>query len=116
MEFQSLIQYADFLWIPVILLVLERRAWLVTCGFVLACALLLRLQVQLLAEIGFPRGITGMIDMPVFQRGLITYSVFILVYLLLAYFSKGTSRTIHLAASIATMVTALCVSSVIMVL
>lgn len=116
MEFQTLIQYADLLWIPVALLVVERRAWLVTCGFVLACALLLRLQVQLLEQIGFPGGLTGMIDMPVLHRGMITYSVFILIYLVLAYFSKGTSRTIHLAASIATMITALCVSSVIMVL
>ncbi len=116
MNFQSLIQYADLLWLPVVLLVVDRAAWLVTCGFVLACAMLLRLQVQFLAQIGFPGGLTGFIAMPSFHRGMIVYSVFILGYLILAYFSKGTSQTIHLAASIATMVTALCVSSVIMVL
>lgn len=112
----GLLSWADLFWLPVAFLTMERGKRLLTCGFVLSCALLLRLQVELLHGIGYPYGFFGLMAAPVMIRGLVTYGVFILLFLLLAYFSKGSDKSIHIAASITIMIVAFCVSSLVMVL
>lgn len=106
----------DLLWIPVALATMERGKRLKTCAFILGCWLLLRLQVELLREIGMEEGFFGLMDSPVFTRGLITYSVFIFLFLVMAFFSKGADKHVHLAASISMMIAAFCVSTLVMVL
>lgn len=113
---QTLFNNIDLLWIPVALITMERGKRLKTCAFILSCWFLLRLQVELMGELGLPKGFFGLIDASIFQRGLITYSVFILLFLILAFFSKGSDKHVHLAASITMMIAAFCVSSLVMVL
>lgn len=113
---QSLLDNIDLFWIPVALLTMERGKRLKTCAFILSCWFLLRLQVELLRDMGFGNGFFGLIDASIFHRGLITYSVFILLFLILAFFSKGSDKHVHLAASITMMIAALCVSSFVMIL
>ena len=113
---QTLFDNIDLLWIPVALLTMERGKRLKTCAFVLSCWLLLRLQVELLQELGMGQGFFGLMDTTIFHRGLITYSVFILLFLILAFFSKGSDKHVHLAASITMMIAAFCVSSFVMIL
>ena len=45
---QTLYQWIDLLWIPVALLTMEKGKRLFTVGFICACVLLLRLQVELM--------------------------------------------------------------------
>lgn len=108
--------WIDLLWVPVALLAMERGKKLFTCLFVLSCVLLLRLQVELMQQIGFPRGFLGFMDSDVFTRGLIAYGGFIAFFMVLAYYSKGSDKNIHIAASISILIAAFCVSLFIMVL
>lgn len=112
----NILSWIDFLWVPVAFATMERGKKLFTCGFVLSCSLLLRLQVELLQQTGFSRGVFGLVQMPLFNRGLIVYGGFILLFLLLAYFSKGADRNVHMAASITILIAAFCVSTLVMVL
>lgn len=111
-----LIQYADFLWFPIALAIMERGKKLLTCGFIGACIILLRLQVELLQHIGYPRGFLGVMENSVLHRGLITYGVFIAFFLLIAWLSKREMKHVHMAASIVILIASFCVSSIIMVL
>lgn len=111
-----LMQWIDLFWVPVALLAMERGRKIKTALFVLACAFLLRLQVELLQQIGYPRGFFGLMQSDILIRGQIIYSVFILFFLLLAFFSPGANKHVYLAASITVMIAAFCVSFLIMVL
>lgn len=113
---QNLFEWIDLLWAPLALLVMEPGKRLMTCAFALSCVLLLRLQIELFTGIGFPRGLLGIMDSSLYVRGLWTYGVFIGLFFILAYFSKGSDKNIHLAASITMMLASFCVSSAIMVL
>jgi hypothetical protein len=113
---QTILPYIDLAWIPAALIMAERGKRLFTAAFTAACALLLRLQVELLRGIGFSNGFFGFMRNDIMVRGMIVYSVFILLFLILAHFSKGTDKSIHIAASITIMITAFCVSTLIMVL
>jgi len=113
---QTLCQWLDLVWIPIALLTMEKGKRIFTCLFIGGCVLLLRLQVQLLQEIGFPKGFLGLMDTPLLMRGQITYSVFIMLFMVLAYFSKGTDHSVHIAASITIMLASFCVSMLVMVL
>ncbi|MFA5593123.1 MAG: hypothetical protein WC989_07400 [Micavibrio sp.] len=111
-----LIQWIDLLWFPLAFTVSERGKRLLTWFFIAGCVLLPRFQAELLTQIGFPDGVFGLLSSPVFLRGIVVYGFFIALFLLLAYHSKGTDKSIHLAASISLMLFAFCVSTLIMVL
>ncbi len=113
---QTAYQWIDLLWVPAALLTMERGKRLLTCAFILSCVLLLRLQVELLRQVGFPNGFFGLMAGDIYPRGLMTYGVFILLFLLMARMSLGTTKTIHMAASITILIAAFCLSSFIMVL
>lgn len=112
---QTLMNWIDLFWIPVALVTMEKGKKIKTCLFILGCSLLLRLQVEFLQQIGYPQGFTGWIETPVFTRGLITYSCFIAFFLIIAHFSKGGDKHVHIAASITILIAAFCLSTVIMV-
>lgn len=113
---QTAYQWIDLVWVPIALLTMERGKKIFTCLFVLSCALLLRLQVELLQQMRYPRGIIGFMEADVFTRGLITYGAAIAAFLVLAYYSKGGDKNVHIAASITILIGVFCVSSLVMVL
>lgn len=116
MSLAPFLPWIDFLWFPVALVTMERGKRLLTCLFILGCVVLLRLQVELLAQIGFPRGVFGLLDSALLLRGLVTYGVFIALFLIIAHLSQGAHKAIHLAASITMMIASFCVSTLVMVL
>lgn len=116
MTAQTLLQWIDFLWIPVGFFAAERGKRLFTAAFAGACILLLRLQVELMQGIGFSNGFLGFMTSNVLYRGMAVYGFFILLLLVLAFYSKGGDKNIHIAASITLMIGAFCVSTFIMVL
>lgn len=116
MTAQTLLQWIDLLWIPAGFLAAERGKRLFTAAFAGACILLLRLQVELMNGIGFTHGFLGFMTSAVLYRGMAVYGFFILLLLVLAYYSKGGDKNIHIAASITLMIAAFCVSTFIMVL
>lgn len=111
-----LYQWIDLLWVPVALLAAHPRHRLFAVAFVLACAFTLRLQIELMASIGFEAGFLQLIETPLFNRGLITYSIITAFYLILAYFSPRTSTIVFMAASLSMYVLAFVASMLVMLL
>ncbi len=112
----NIYSWIDLAWLPVALVFSEPGKRVLNILYVLASAGMLRLQVELLQQIGWVRGLPGMMDSDVYTRGLIVYSVFIGLFLLLARLSYGTDKNVHLAASISFLLLSFCISGAIMVL
>jgi len=77
---------------------------------------MMRLQVELVYSTGFAQGFTGLVEMDVYSRGQITYSVFYVLYIVLAIYSPGTKGPVFMAASISVFFAALFTSMLVMVL
>jgi hypothetical protein len=109
--------WPDLLWVlPALVLLKGWGARIFSSLYVIACAFLLRLQVDLLSQIGFPHGLVGLLSAPPLLRGQITYGIFIAVFLLLIFLSPGVNKHIVIALSITFVILAFCLSSVVMVL
>jgi len=112
----SLYPWADALWLPVVLLTLHARQRIIGVCFILAGMVMMRMQVELMEVINYPTGILNIWSGHVFDRGLITYTCFNLFYVLLAYISPGSFRSVFLAASISIFFMALFASTAMMAL
>lgn len=109
--------WPDLIWVlPALILLKGWGSKIFSSLYVLACAFLLRLQVDLLTQIGFPHGLIGLLSAPPLLRGQITYGLFIAVFLLLIFLSPGVNKHIVMALSISFIILAFCLSSVVMVL
>lgn len=113
---QTLFSYIDLLWVPVAALCAHGAQKIKAVFFVLICAGMLRLQVQFMNEMGFPEGIFKLWALPLFTRGLLTYSVFILFFMVLTYYSPRVNGFVYLAASISVFFAAFCVSTGLMLI
>ena len=78
--------------------------------------LTLRLQVQLMNEIGYPAGIFNILDFPILYRGFIIYGVLTAFFWALVSISQDNDPYIFMAAAISVFMAAFCMSSFIMVL
>ena len=111
-----LIHWLDFLWIPFAFLVLKKHQKWKGVLFILACMLTLRLQVELMTEIGYENGILPFLESNVLYRGFVTYGVFIAGFLALGHVSKESNSFVYLAAGISVFTVAFVVSTLIMAL
>lgn len=116
MSFQELYSYIDLLWIPLGLLVAHKGQKVFVCGYFLMCFAMLRLQLELMNAISFPKGIIGLMIYDLFDRGILTYGVFGVLYLVLTVFSPGPLKVVFMAFSISLFIAALVVSTIVMVL
>lgn len=110
----QLFEWIDLIWLPIGLLAVHKqhRAW--AAGFFICCMIMMRLQVELIESTGFGSGFTGFIEMDVHRRGQLTYTLFYILYIVLAVYSPGTRGTIFMAATISSFFMAMLTSMVIM--
>ncbi len=108
--------WLDLIWLPVALLTVHKGQRIKSSAFVLSCILTLRLQVEIIEGMGFKTGILGFLDSSLYHRGLVLYSLFIMLFLLLSWFSPNTKGYLYLAVSISLFFMAFTASSFIMVL
>ena len=108
--------WLDVVWIPVAALAVHAGQRLKAVAFVILCMLVMRLQIEIVESTGFRKGFTGLVEMSLYHRGLITYGIFITIYLLLSYFSPYTKGVIYLAASISIFFMAFLVSSLVLII
>lgn len=108
--------WADIIWLPIMFFLVHKphRWW--TFGFVLGCLIALRLQTEIMHTISHPTGIMGVMDGKVHTRGQTVYSVFYLLFLLMAHYSPKTEGVVFMAACIAVFFMAFVVSMFVMVL
>jgi len=111
-----LLNYIDFIWLPIAIFVVHKEQRLVTAAFFISCFIMMRLQIEMMISVGYPTGFLPLINAPVQITALIVYTLFYVVYLALAYWSKDTNKHIFLAASISIFFAAMLTSMVIMVL
>jgi len=108
--------WLDLIWIPFVFLFAARRHWVTALILVLSSVGMLRLQVELLTEIGYPTGFLPFIDMPLLHRGYVIYGFFLFSFLFLSYFSKRENGYVYIAAAIGIFILSFCLSSAAMFL
>lgn len=109
-------QWADLAWLPVVLIVMHKSQKIMAAVFVAFSMIMLRLQNELMEEIEFPNGLTGMIEMSSFNRGLIVFAVGTFIYCVLSYISPRTKGAIYMAASLTIFFTTSLISICVMVI
>ena len=114
MEF--IINWLDLIWLPLILLVLQKKQRLIGAGFFFACALMMRMQVELMSSTGFVTGMLPFMNSHVLYRGIGVFSLFYAGFLVLAVYSKNSIGTILMAACISIFFAASITSMLVMVL
>lgn len=108
-------QWIDFIWLPIGFFVVHKGQRLKTLAFILACLLLFRTQLELMASIGHPDGFLGWIKMGLYERGLIVYGILFTLFLILAHLSPNTKGVIFMAAALSLMILGFCISMIVMV-
>lgn len=116
MLLNNILNWLDFLWIPAAFFIVRKKQRAYAIGFVLMCLLVLRLQVELMTEIGYERGFLPFLSVPSLYRGFVVYGVIIGLFLLLSRWSREKDRFIYIAASITVLFVAFCVSTFVMFL
>ncbi len=111
---QFIIQWIDFIWLPLTYAVVPKHHRYLALGFVLCCIFSLRLENELFERMGYPEGITGWISMTSYARGLIIYSVAIMGFLMLSHFSPRTHGIIYMAAALSIYITTFLISITVM--
>lgn len=87
-------------WIPLVFIFAARRHWVTALILVLVCILTLRLQNELMVDIGHPFGFLPFLTLPVLYRGYIIYGALIFLFLLLSSFSRRENTFVYIAAAI----------------
>lgn len=114
--FAKFLPFLDLFWLPTALAVVHSEQRIKTIIFVGACVFMLRLQVEMMGQLGFENGFFGWWEWPILYRGMAGYAVFIAFYLLTARLSPRSDIFILMAAGITIFITAFCVTSAMMVL
>ena len=113
----SIYHYIDLIWLPVAWFVAHKQHRLKALAFVATCLISLRTQVELMESTGFDTGfLPGIMDSHVYPRGLIAYSVVIMLFLILAHYSPRTEKIVFFAAALSIYILAFCFSMLLMAL
>lgn len=112
----EILQWIDLIWLPIGVIFVHRQHRLLAAGFFIACTIMLRMQVELMDWIGYGHGVLSFWNLHALPRGMLIYSIFYALYLILAQYSPGTKPIIFLAASITIFFAALFTSMIMMVL
>jgi len=103
-----ILQWIDLIWLPLGWFAAHKGQRPCVLTYVFLCVLMLRLLAETVIGMGYPNGAFGYLKMPVLERGLIVYSVFNMIYLMVAHYSNrrdiwllfGGTMTIFIVASV----------------
>ena len=109
-----ILQWIDVIWLPIAWFVVnkDQRWW--SIALVGSCMLMMRMQVELMVKIGYPHGMLPFYDAHVFARGVITYSIFYVAFILLAHYSPNTKGALFMTGTISIFFLALLFSTLVM--
>lgn len=109
-------QWIDILWIPAAFFSVHKTQRIKAVIFVGVCLFVMRLQIELINSTGYTTGFTPFMTSDVHHRALIIYSVFIMLFLILSYYSPHTKGIIYQMASLSIFFMAFITSMIIMAL
>lgn len=111
------LQYIDVIWLVVAFFVVRKQQRWQTIALLVGCMVLMRMQVELMYFIGYPHGLIGLIPgINAFERGLGVYSLFYISYFIFLHYSKETTGSLQMAASIGMFFMVFVTSTMLMVL
>lgn len=114
--FDILYYWIDVIWIPIaFFLVHQKHRWW-SVGFVVGCMILMRLQVEMMAYIGHPNGILTLLNAHVNARLMVVYSIFYILFLVMAHYSPKTEGVVFMGACLGLLFMVFIVSSLVMIL
>lgn len=108
--------WIDLLWLPIGVFVAHRGQRVKTAGFILCSIMIFRMQLELMASIGYPDGFLQWIDLGLYERGLMIYGGIFALFLVLTHFSPNTKGAVFLAAALSMIFLGFCISMVAMLL
>ncbi len=111
-----IIQWIDVIWLPLAFFAVHKHQRFWAIGLVAACMLMMRLQIEFMNGIGFEHGIVGLMSSHILYRALVVYSLFYMLFLMLAHYSPHTQRAVVMAAAISMFFMSFFVSTLVMVL
>jgi len=114
--FDSLYNWIDLLWIPVLFFGVHKKHRWYGAGFAVGSIILVHTLSEIMVSIGHPTGIFGLMTSNIHSRLLITSSIIYSLFLLTAHYSRGTQGVVFMAASLTFFFLMLMVGSVVMVL
>lgn len=90
----------DLIWLPMAWFIAKREQRFLALACIVSCMAMMRMLSELMDSIHYPQGILGLVSLPVLYRGIILYSLFYALYLILVHYSPRTKGAVFLAASI----------------
>lgn len=108
--------WIDVIWLPIAFFLVHKKHRWWSIGFVVSCMVFMRLQVELMEFIGHPNGILKLISIDVNARMLVVYSIFYMLFLVMAHYSPKTEGVVFMGACLGIFFMLFVVSSLIMVL
>lgn len=113
---EIILNWIDLAWLPISILAVGSKNRIKSLLFALSCIFMLRLQVELMHEIGFDAGILNFVQWPALYKGMAIYGIFMSVFYGLSAISKNTDPYVFMGASLSIFFLSFCISSLVMVL
>ncbi|MAI61194.1 MAG: hypothetical protein CBB87_01740 [Micavibrio sp. TMED27] len=111
-----ILQYIDLIWFPVMMFVVPKHRRIMVAALFVSCALMMRLQIELMESTGFDKGFTSFFDASVQMRAIATYNAFYFLYVCISLFTKNAMNIVFMAFSISVFFMAMITSMLIMML
>ena len=106
----------DLIWLPAAWVVVPPWRRFIALVYIISCMVIMRLQVEFAFVMGFPHGITGWIDWPLFLRGFLIYGLSYAVYMAYLVQAKEQENVILMAMGLTLFFIILVLSTVFMVI
>lgn len=114
--FDSLYNWIDLLWIPVLFFGVHKRHRWYAAGFAVGSIILIHTLSEIITSIGYPTGIFSFMTSNVHSRLIVTSSIIYSLFLLVAHYSPKTMGVVFMAACLTFFFLILVIGSIIMVL
>ena len=114
--FELIYHWVDLLWLPVVFFTVHKRHRWWALGFVTVCIITMHLEVEIIESTSYNFGIIGLVHLKAQTRGLIVYSFFYILLLVLAHFSPRTQGIVFMATCLGIYFMAFSTSMVFMLL
>ena len=114
--FHFIYLWIDILWLPIAFFTVHKKHRWWAAGLIISCMIMMRLQIEIMEQIGHPNGILPIIESHVNLRALFVYSFFYILFIAMAHYSPKTDGIIFMGACLTIFFMVFVVSSFIMLL
>lgn len=106
----------DLIWVIIALLTVHEGQRVNAAVFCGACYMFLRLQIETLYAFEYPAGIFNILETDLYTRGLISYSITNILFLIASIWSPSTKGIMFIASAISAFIIAAIISTTVLIL